>query len=95
MRAVIRTYSGPGAKKLIAELTKNKAKVRKLLRPVKGLVSYSLIDTGDGGVSVTVCRTQKGIDESVRIAADWIKENLPSVAMKPGVSEGSVIVHLA
>jgi len=94
MRAVIRTYSGPGAKKLFVELEKNKAKVEALFRPIKGLVSYSLVNTGDGGVSVTVCQDQKGIDESTRAAADWIKDNVPSVAMKPTVAEGSVIVQL-
>ena len=94
MRAVIRTYSGPGAKKLFVELEKNKAKIETLIRPVKGLVSYSLVNTGDGGVSVTVCRDQKGIDDSSRIASDWIKENLASVATKPSITEGSVVVHL-
>jgi hypothetical protein len=94
MRAVIRTYSGPGAKKLFAEIEKNKAKIQSLITPIKGLVSYSLVSTGDGGMSVTVCEDQKGIDESTRIAAEWIKENLPSVAAKPSIAEGSVVVHL-
>ncbi len=89
-----RDDSGPGAKKLFAELEKNKAKVETLMKPVKGLVSYSLVNTGDGGMSVTVCKDQKGIDDSVRIAAEWIKENLPSGATKPTVAEGSVVVHL-
>lgn len=94
MRAVIRTYSGPGAKKLLAELEKNKAKIETLIKPVKGLVSYSLVSTGDGGISVTVCKDQKGIDDSTRIASEWIKENLPSVATKPSITEGAVVVHL-
>ena len=94
MRAVIRTYSGPGAKKLFAELEKNKATVHSLISQVKGLVSYSLVSTTDGGMSVTVCEDQKGIDESIRIAAEWIKENLPNVAAKPSITEGSVVVHL-
>jgi hypothetical protein len=94
MRAVIRTYSGPGAKKLFVELEKNKAKIETLIKPVKGLVSYSLVSTGDGGMSVTVCKDQKGIDDSTRIAGEWIKENLPSVATKPSITEGAVVVHL-
>ena len=94
MRASIRTYSGPGGKKLFVELEKNKAKIEPLMRPIKGFVSYTLISTGDGGTSVTVCQDQKGIDESVRIAADWIKQNLPSLAMKPTITEGSVIAHV-
>ena len=39
MRAVIRTYSGPGAKKLFVELEKNKAKIQSVIGPVKGLTS--------------------------------------------------------
>jgi len=94
MRAVIRTYSGPGAKTLLEELEKNKAKIQSAISAVKGLVSYSLVSTGDGGMSVTVCEDQKGIDESTRIAADWIKQNMPSVAAKPSITEGSVVLHL-
>ena len=77
MRAVIRTYSGPGAKKLFAELEKNKAKVETLMKPVKGLVGCCARqhrgwrNVGDG------LKDQKGIDDSVRIRAEWIKENLP------------------
>jgi hypothetical protein len=94
MRAVIRTYSGPGAKKLFAELEKNKAKIETLIKPVIGLVSYSLVSTGDGGMSVTVCKDQNGIDDSTRIAGEWIKQNLPSVAAKPSITEGAVVVQL-
>ena len=60
MRAVIRTYSGPGAKKLFVELEKNKAKIQSVIGGVKGLVSYSLVSTTDGGMSVTVCEDQNG-----------------------------------
>jgi hypothetical protein len=66
------------------------------MRPISGFVSYTLIDTSEGGVSVTVCRDKKGTDESVRVAADWIKKNLPNVgASAPSIKEGSVIAHLA
>ena len=36
MHAVIRNYSGKGAKKLIDIAEKNKAEVEKLMRPIKG-----------------------------------------------------------
>ena len=54
-----------------------------------------LIDTGDGGMSVTVCEDKAGIDESVRIAADWIKKNVPNTgASAPKITEGQVIAHI-
>jgi hypothetical protein len=36
-------------------LEKNKTEVESVLRSVKGLVSYTLARSGDGGFSVTVC----------------------------------------
>lgn len=56
MQVVIREYSGKGAKELFDVLEKNKADVESLLRTVKGLVSYTLARSGDGGFSVTVCQ---------------------------------------
>jgi len=95
MHAVIRTYSGAGAKKLVGEFEKHKKDIEQALGAVKGLVSYSLINTGSGGVSVTVCRDKAGADESVRIAGDWIKKNVPSASSTPPtVTEGTVVVHL-
>ena len=47
MHAVIRTYSGHGAKELFDLLEKRKAEVDSLIRPIKGFVSYSLVRTGD------------------------------------------------
>jgi hypothetical protein len=52
MHAVMRSYSGKGAKELAGILGKNKAEVEKLIRSVKGFVSYSLVHTHDGVFSV-------------------------------------------
>ena len=95
MHAVVRTYSGKGAKELFDVLEKRKADVEKLIRSVKGFVSYSLIHTADGGVSVTVCNDKAGTDESLQKATDWIKDNASNVGVgAPTVSEGSVVLHL-
>jgi hypothetical protein len=69
---VIRTYSGDGAKELFDLLEKRKADVESLIRSVKGFVSYALVRTGDGGISVTVCQDKAGTDESLQKAKDWI-----------------------
>jgi hypothetical protein len=95
METVVRTYSGKGAKELMDVLEKHKADVEQRLRSVKGLVGYTLARSGDGGFSVTVCNDKAGVDESVRVASDWITKNAGSTgAAAPKVSEGSVIVHL-
>lgn len=95
MHAVIRMYSGPGAKKLLDLLQERKKEVEGLIRPVQGFVSYSLIQTADGGATVTVCRDKAGTDESLRVAADWIRQNASEVgASPPTVLEGPVILQL-
>ena len=95
MYAVVRTYSGAGANNLFDLLEQRKKDVESLIRPVKGFVSYTLVRTVDGGASVTVCQDKSGTDESLRVAADWIKQNASSIgANPPSVSEGSVLLHL-
>jgi restriction endonuclease Mrr len=95
MHAVIRTYSGEGAKELFDLLEQRKSDVESLIRSVKGFVGYSLIRTGEGGVSVTICQDKAGTDESVQRAKDWIGQNGSNIgASAPKVSEGPVILQL-
>ncbi len=96
MHAVVRNYSGTGAKELFDLLEARKGEVESLIRSVTGLVSYSLIRTGDGGISVTVCQDKAGTDESLQVARNWIQENAADLdTSAPSVSEGSVIVQLS
>ncbi|EIM25280.1 hypothetical protein [Microvirga lotononidis] len=95
MHAVIRTYSGEGAKDLFDVLEQRKRDVESLMRTVKGFVGYSLIRTGDGGISVTICQDKVGADESVQKAKDWIGQNASNIgASAPKVSEGPVILQM-
>ena len=95
MHAVIRTYSGPGAKELFDLLEQRKSDVESLIRSVKGLVSYSLVRTSDGGVTMTVCEDKAGSDDSVQKAKDWIAKNGSEIgASAPIVSEGAAILQL-
>ena len=66
------------------------------MRSVKGLVSYTLVRSEDGGFSVTVCNDKAGTDESLEKARDWIAKNAAGigVAAAPKVSEGSIVVDL-
>ena len=75
MHAVLRTYSGKGAKELFDVIEKNKTDVEKVLRSVKGFVGYSLVRTSNGGVSITVCQDKAGTAESSAKAKDWIKQS--------------------
>jgi hypothetical protein len=94
MHTIVRSFSGKGAKELFDLLEKNKADVEKTLRTVKGLVSYTLVRSADGGFSVTVCKDKAGTDESLQKAKDWIAKNAASTGVAaPKVSDGSVIMH--
>lgn len=94
MHAVIRQYSGSAAKELFNRLEEKKSEVEEAIRSVAGFVSYSLIRTDEGGISVTVCQDKSGAEQSVQIARDWVKDNASDLNTSPPVvSEGSVIIH--
>jgi heme-degrading monooxygenase HmoA len=96
MHAVVRNYSGPGAKELLDVLEQRKSEVEEVIRSVPGFQAYTLLRTDDGGVSVTVCEDKAGTEHSVQLARDWIAENASGVdANPPAVSEGSVILQLS
>src|SRR5262245_12757107 len=49
-----------------------------------GFVGYYVIDGGNGVVaSVSVFEDQAGAEESNRVAADWVRENLAALLPNP------------
>jgi len=96
MYAVVRTYSGHGAKALFDLLEQRKEEVESVIRSVSGFQSYALIRSDDGGATVTVCQDKAGTDESLQLARDWIQQNASDLATSPPVvTEGSVVLHLS
>ncbi len=96
MYGVVRSYSGSGAKELFDLLEGRRQEIEGLIRSVSGFVSYSLIRTNDGGVTVTVCEDKTGTDESIQIARDWIQTNASDLGVNPpSISEGQVALHLS
>jgi hypothetical protein len=61
-------------------LEKNKEDLEKTLRSVKGLVSYTLVRSADGGFSVTVCNDKAGTDESVEWQGIGSRRTPPALA---------------
>lgn len=66
-----------------------------LIKKAKGFVRYYWLDTGLGeGASLSVFQDKDGADESVRLAADFVKANLSELLrQKPEVIEGPVTAH--
>ncbi len=95
MHAVVRNYSGAGVKQLFDLFEQRKAELEATLRKVPGLVSYTMLRSGDGGISVTVCKDKAGADESLKVAREWIQKNASNIhASPPAIMEGSVIVQI-
>jgi len=96
MHTVIRSYAGSGAAALFDLLEERRSEVEELIRAVTGLISYSLVRTADGGVSVTICQDKTGTDESLELARNWIQENASHLDVHPPtVTEGSNILQLS
>jgi hypothetical protein len=66
-----------------------------IVKKANGFVRYYWLDTGNGeGASLSVFRDKTGADESVRLAAEWVKENLSKLLIqKPEIIEGPVKAH--
>ena len=66
-----------------------------LIKKAKGFVRYYWLDTGRGeGASFSVFRDKAGADESVQLAADFVKKHLSElIIQKPEVIEGPVKAH--
>ena len=66
-----------------------------IIRRAKGFIRYYWLDTGSGeAASFGVFQTKAGADESVRLAADFVKEHLSKLmTSKPEIIEGPVVAH--
>jgi hypothetical protein len=94
MHAMLRTYSGDGAKAFAKLMEERKADIEKIVKSVSGLTSYTVAATADGAFSVTVGNDKASVDEMHKKAIEWIKEHAGHTKVKaPTVSEGSVILH--
>lgn len=81
MFTMLRVYTGmPGVGPRFAA---KKEAIEKALRTVPGFAGYRLLSTPDGIASVTICETKEGCDASAKVAADWLRENMPDLAPKP------------
>ena len=59
------------------------------------LLRYYWLDTGDGeGASLSVFKDKAGADESVALAADFVKKSMADLlSQKPEVIEGPIKAH--
>ena len=63
-----------------------------IVKNAKGFVRYYWLDTGNGeGASLSVFKDKTGADESVRLAAEYVKKHLSKLfTEKPEIIEGPI-----
>jgi hypothetical protein len=79
----------------VQRLTAGYARNSCQFKSAKGFVRYYWLDTGEGeGASLGVFKDKAGADESVRLAADYVKEHLSKLlTQKPEIIEGPIKAH--
>ena len=66
-----------------------------IIRKAKGFVRYYWLDSGTGeGASFGVFKNKDGADESVALAAEFVRTQMAQLlSQKPEVIEGSIKAH--
>ena len=95
MYASIRRYTGADPR-FWEQIQQQRSSLEAAFRQVRGFQSWYLVRTGDGLTTITLCDDQAGADESVQVAANWLRDNMPGLlAGQPEVSNGEVTLHFS
>ena len=90
MHATVRMYSNND---LADALVEREGEVKQLISEIDGFKAYYLVRTADGATSISVYDSEAGTDESNRVAAAWVAENLPDLRVAaPQISAGEVVI---
>lgn len=89
MHATFRWYQGTD---VADQLEPRADEVRSVISGVPGVHAYYLVRTEGGTVSVTIADDEAGTAESTRVAAEWLRNNVPDLNATPSVSSGEVVV---
>ena len=94
MHTAIRQYQvDPGS---VEEITRGvNEDLLPLIKDVSGFQAYYALDAGGGRIaSVSVFEDRAGAEESSRLAAEWVRQNMASLFPNPPeVLEGEVVAH--
>ena len=91
MYAVIRAYNGNFD--LADTLAEREEEIRQLIGGINGFRAYYLLKLAEGTSTISVFDDQEGAEESSRVAAAWLAENLPDLSVAaPYVTAGEVLV---
>lgn len=93
---VVREYRGE-ASDVVAQAKQRQESLKEKMRGITGLVGYYIVDTGNGGLaSVSICKDQAAADESIRVAATFVRENMAQWAPNPPtIIKGEVAIEMS
>jgi hypothetical protein len=91
MFATVRIYATGG--EFADALVENADELEQTLVEIAGFNAYYLIRTDEGVASVSIYEDEAGAEESTRVAAAWVAENLPDLQVSPPqVRTGEVVL---
>ena len=66
-----------------------------IIKDAEGFLAYYALNAGAGKIAtVSVFEDQAGAEESIRMAADWVRQNLAALLPDPPeITEGEVGAH--
>jgi len=66
-----------------------------LIKDAEGFLAYYAINAGAGEIAtVSIFEGQAGAEESIRIAADWVRQNLAALLPNPPeITAGEIEAH--
>ncbi|HEX3224510.1 MAG TPA: hypothetical protein VHQ89_00295 [Gaiellaceae bacterium] len=88
---MIRAYQGNSD--LADALAEREEDVRQLISGIEGFKAYYLLKLAEGTSTISVFENREGAEESSRVAAAWLAENLPDLNVAaPYVTAGDVLI---
>ena len=91
MYASVRTYAGNS--ELADTLAARADEIRDIIGGIDGFKAYHLLKTADGTTSISVFDDRSGAEESNRVAAAWLAENLQGLDIaSPEVTAGETLI---
>jgi heme-degrading monooxygenase HmoA len=90
MYVTIRAYQGNSG--LADALVERESDVRRIIGEIDGFRAYYLLKLAEGTTTVSVFDSQAGAEESTRVAAAWLADNLPEMGATPYVTAGEAVL---
>jgi hypothetical protein len=77
---------------VVDELAQRHAELERAISASLGFISYALVRTRQGMLSVTTCETEAGTNDSNQKAAVWLREQIPHASVQPPVVSGGTVI---